>query len=83
MRLTIKLLLERNTAETMFDELDDFVEMVFAQEETAKAYCRKLYRYFVKSDISVLVETDIIAPLSQILINNDYEILPVINYTSF
>ena len=68
----------RNTAETMFDELDDFVEMVFAQEETAKAYCRKLYRYFVKSDISTAAETDIIEPLAQILINNNYEIAPVV-----
>ena len=67
-----------NTPETIFDELNDFVEMIFAQEETAKAYCRKLYRYFVKSDITAIAETDIITPLSQILINNDYEILPVV-----
>ncbi|TXG38951.1 DUF1800 domain-containing protein [Seonamhaeicola maritimus] len=68
----------RDTAETIFDELDDFVEMVFNQPETAKSYCRKLYRYFVKSEISSVAETDIIEPLSQIMINNDYEILPVI-----
>ncbi len=68
----------RNTAATMHDELDDFVEMVFAQEETAKAYCRRLYKYFIKSNISPEAETDIITPLSEILINNDYEILPVV-----
>ncbi|TYA84421.1 DUF1800 family protein [Seonamhaeicola marinus] len=68
----------RDTAATMFDELDDFVEMVFAQEETAKAYCRRLYKYFVKSKISAEAETDIIEPLAQILIDNDYEVLPVV-----
>ena len=68
----------KDTNETMFDELDDFVEMVFAQEETAKAYCRKLYKYFVKSTISANAETDIIEPLSDILINNNFEILPVV-----
>ena len=68
----------KNTVETMFDELDDFVEMIFAQEATAKSYCRKLYRYFVKSDISASAETDIITPLSQILINNNYEILSAV-----
>ncbi|WP_299555413.1 DUF1800 family protein [Seonamhaeicola sp.] len=68
----------RSTAETMFDELDDFVEMVFAQQETAKAYCRKLYKYFVKSEITETAETDIIEPLSEILINNDYDVLPVV-----
>lgn len=68
----------RSTVSGMFDELDDFVEMVFAQQETAKAYCRKLYRYFVKSTWTEEVETDIIAPLAQQLIDNNYEILPVV-----
>ncbi|WP_303318131.1 DUF1800 family protein [Flavivirga abyssicola] len=68
----------RNTASGMIDELDDFVEMIFAQPETAKAYCRKLYRYFVKSTWNDAVETDIITPLAQLLIDNDYEILPVV-----
>lgn len=68
----------RNTAEGMIDELHDFVDMIFAQPETAKAYCRKLYRYFVKSTWNATVETDIIEPLAQILINNDYELLPVV-----
>jgi uncharacterized protein (DUF1800 family) len=62
----------------IFDELSDFVDMVFARPETAKAYCRKLYRYFVKSEWNDEVETDIITPLSQLLIDNDYEILPVV-----
>ncbi|MEP1487077.1 MAG: DUF1800 family protein [Algibacter sp.] len=68
----------RSTESEIFEELDDFVEMVFSQPETAKAYCRKLYRYFVKSEWNDEVETDIITPLSQILIDNDYEILPVV-----
>jgi uncharacterized protein (DUF1800 family) len=65
-------------ASDMFRELHDFVDMVFAQQETAKAYARKLYRYFVKSEWNETVETDIITPLSQILINNNYEILPAV-----
>lgn len=68
----------KNTASEIFEELDDFVDMVFAQPETAKAYCRKLYRNFVKSEWNEEVETDIITPLSQILIDNNYEILPVV-----
>jgi uncharacterized protein (DUF1800 family) len=66
------------TSDGIFEELDDYVEMVFAQLETAKAYCRKLYRYFVKSTWNEEVETDIITPLAQLLIDNDYEMLPVI-----
>ncbi len=62
----------------MTRELNDFVDMVFAQQETAKAYARKLYRYFVKSDWNDTVEVDIITPLSEILIDNDFEILPAV-----
>ena len=68
----------REIADGIFEELDDFVEMVFAQQETAKAYCRKLYRYFVKSKWDDEVETDVITPLAQLLIDNDFEILPVV-----
>lgn len=68
----------RSTAPEIFDELSDFVEMVFAQPETAKAYCRKLYRYFVKRKWDDEVETNIIIPLSQLLMDNNYEILPVV-----
>lgn len=68
----------RESTTGISEELDDFVEMVFAQEETAKAYCRKLYRYFVKSKWDDEVETDIITPLAALLIANDFEMIPVI-----
>ena len=59
-------------------ELDDYVEMVFAQEATAKAYVRKIYRYFVKSEWNQEVEDDIISPLSTQLIASDYNLLEVL-----
>lgn len=68
----------KNNETEIFEELDNFVEMVFSQPETAKAFCRKLYRYFVKSEWTEEIETDIITPLALILIDNNYEILPVI-----
>jgi uncharacterized protein (DUF1800 family) len=69
-----QVVIGRDTEEGMFDELRDFVEMVFAQQETAKAYCRKLYRFFVKRTITAEVENDIIMPLAQTLIDNNYNI---------
>jgi uncharacterized protein (DUF1800 family) len=67
-----------NTETTIVDELDEFVEMVFGQQATAISFCRKLYRYFVKSEISSEVESDIIQPLATELKNNNYEILPTV-----
>ena len=66
----------QSTEEGMNQELDDFVEMVFAKEETAKAFCRKLYRFFVKSEWDEEVESGIIEPLAQQLMADNYEILP-------
>jgi uncharacterized protein (DUF1800 family) len=63
---------------SMDTELNSFVEMVFNQQETAKNICRKLYTYFVKSNISPETESDIISSLSQELYNNGYEIIPII-----
>jgi len=50
-------------------ELDDFVDMVFDQLETAKNYVRKMYRMFVRSEWGQDVEDDIITPLAQQLKN--------------
>jgi len=65
-------------AASMDIELDDFVNMVFNQLNTAKNICRKLYIYFVKGTITPEVETDIIIPLAQDLYNNGYEIVPIV-----
>ena len=63
----------------MNQELDDFVDMIFNKQETARSYCRKLYRFFIKSEWDNNVESEIIEPLSQQLLNNDYNILPTVN----
>ena len=64
--------------EDMWRELDDFLNMVFSQLETAKFLSRRLYRFFVYSDISESVENGIIEPLAQTLFDNDYELIPAL-----
>ncbi|MEX1276491.1 MAG: DUF1800 domain-containing protein [Bacteroidota bacterium] len=60
-------------------ELDDLLTMIFAQPETARHLCRKLYRWFVYYDIDDQVEQNVIAPLAQIMIDSGYEVKPVID----
>ena len=45
-------------------ELRDLIDVILAQEETAKYICRKLYRFFVSRNISNEIETEIIIPLA-------------------
>ena len=67
-----------NDQNSIMVELHEFVDMVFDKEATAKAYVEKLYRFFVKSEWSISDEANIINPLTQLLIDNDYEIMPVV-----
>ena len=59
-------------------EVKDFVDMIFNQKATAVSYCRKLYRFFVKSEWDDEVEMNVIQPLADLLIVSDYQILPVL-----
>lgn len=65
-------------ADGMLLELDAFVNMTFAQPETAKNFCRRLYRFFVSRYITAEIESDIITPLSDTFIAANFEIKPVL-----
>lgn len=66
------------TVASVYQELDEFIDMIFNSEHTAKNICRRLYRQFVYFDITPEIETDIIEPLAALLIANDYEIISVL-----
>jgi uncharacterized protein (DUF1800 family) len=67
-----------NTQAGIWLELQAFVDMIFAQEETARHICRRLYRYLVHRDITAEIETDVIEPLAVVFRNGGYEIKPVL-----
>ncbi len=60
------------------NEYLDLIDMIFQQPETARFICRKLYRWFVYYVIDEPTEANIIEPLSQIMIANNYEVKPVL-----
>jgi uncharacterized protein (DUF1800 family) len=60
-------------------ELNGMLDMIFAQPETARFICRKLYRWFVYYVIDAWTESNIIEPLATTLRANNYNILPVLN----
>ncbi len=68
----------QSTEQGVIQEVDDFVEMIFSQQATAKSYCRKLYRFYVKSEWNQEVEDDIISPLADLLIANNFNLIPVL-----
>jgi uncharacterized protein (DUF1800 family) len=59
-------------------ETDQLVNMVFSKFETAKYICQKLYRFFVYYEIDAAVETNVIVPLANLLVTNNFEMRPVL-----
>jgi len=60
-------------------ELNDLLNMIFAQDEVAKFIVRKFYRWFVYYEIDSATETNVITPLADIFRNNNYNIIPVLS----
>ncbi len=59
-------------------EYAHLVDVIFGKEEVARFISRKLYRWYIYYEISELAELNVIEPMAQMLIDNDYEIRPVL-----
>lgn len=59
-------------------EVDDLIELIFAQAETARHLCRKLYRQFVYYAIDAATEKDVIGPMADLLRAGGWEVKPVV-----
>ena len=54
--------------------------MIFSKSVVVSEYiCRRLYRFFVYYDIDTNIEANVITPLAQIFVTNNWNILPVLD----
>jgi uncharacterized protein (DUF1800 family) len=61
-------------------ELDAFIDMIFSKSVVVSEYiCRRLYRFFVYYDIDANIEANIITPLAQIFVANNWNMAPVLD----
>ena len=60
------------------NEYKDLINLIFNQTATAAFLVRKLYRWFVYYVIDAQVEADIIQPLATLLVQNNYDVAPVL-----
>ena len=60
------------------NEYKNFIDAIFQKPETAYHICRKLYRYFVSTEVTDQTESTVIDTMAQTLISNNYEIRPVL-----
>lgn len=66
------------TEESMHDEIDQFVRLLFEQEETVRNICRKVYRFYVYHHISATIENTVIAEMAAVFRENNFELVPLI-----
>lgn len=71
-------LIEGKSGAAGAEELDELLDMIFSNEETALYICRRLYKFFVYNVIDSSTEQNIIVPLAATFRSSDYEIKPVL-----
>ena len=67
-----------NTEANALREFNEMIDMIFATQEVAMFLSRKLYRHFVYYEITDAIETDVIAPMAQLIRSNNYNIVPAL-----
>lgn len=69
--------IEGKSGEDGGSEVQELIDMIFDNDETAKYLCRRIYNFFVYHEIDATIESSIIEPLAQILREHHYDVAPV------
>jgi hypothetical protein len=59
-------------------ETDELIDMLLQHPECAKYLCRRLYRWFVYYVIDGATETNVIIPMANALVANNFNLVPVL-----
>ncbi|MEN8835424.1 MAG: DUF1800 family protein [Polaribacter sp.] len=60
------------------NEYIDLIEKIFEKDECSRFITRKFYKWFVNSEITDEIETNIIEPLAKIIRDDDYDFVPAL-----
>lgn len=66
------------TEASALDEITQLVDLIYAQPETAKNICRKLYRFFVYHEITPAIDATIITEMANTFRANGFKLQPTI-----
>ncbi len=74
-----KLMIGDNPTEaSVLDEISQFVDIIYNQNETAIHICRELYRFFVYHQVDDTLQAGVIQDMANIFKANDFKIQPVL-----
>lgn len=71
-------LIKGKTGDAGKEELDELLDMIFDNNETALYLSRRLYNFFVYHSIDAATEQNVIVPMAQLIRDNNYEMKPAL-----
>ncbi|MEQ9402738.1 MAG: DUF1800 family protein [Cyclobacteriaceae bacterium] len=66
------------TEESALDEISQFVDLIYSQEEAARHICREIYRFFVYHQIDQTLSDDIIQEMADVFAASEFKIQSVL-----
>ncbi len=60
------------------NEYKDIIDVIFEKKATAVHFVKRIYNWFCSEEISKQAEREVIQPLADLLIENNYEVKPVL-----
>ncbi len=60
------------------DEIDQLIELIYSKPETARNFCRRIYRYYVYHEITQTIDDTIIAEMANTFSAGGYKLQPVL-----
>jgi uncharacterized protein (DUF1800 family) len=66
------------TEASALDEVSQLIDMIYAQPETAKNICRRIYRFFVYHDITQDIDNNVISQMAATFSANGFKLQPVL-----
>lgn len=66
------------TEASALDEISQLIELIYSRPETARNFCRRIYRYFVYHEITQTLDDTIIAEMASTFISSGYKLQPVL-----
>ncbi len=66
------------TEASALDEISQLIELIYSQPETARNFCRRIYRFFVYHEINQAIDDTIIAEMANTFVASGYKIQPVL-----
>jgi uncharacterized protein (DUF1800 family) len=68
----------RPTEESIMDEIDQLLRLIYNQDETSIHICRKLYRFFGYHSVDENIQNTVISDMAEIFKSNNFKIQPVL-----